>query len=72
MVNLDKTKNVYLYGDTVSFRLGINGLSNLILTMFNENDVEGNLYVFFSKNHKQLKILEFDKTGIWLYQKKII
>ncbi len=46
------------------------GLSNLILTHFDENKIEGCLFVFFNKTKRQLKALQFDKTGIWLYQKK--
>ena len=43
MVDLKQIKNIYLYGDGVSFRGGIDGLSNLILTHFSENEVDKNL-----------------------------
>ena len=71
MVDLKQIKNIYLYGDGVSFRGGIDGLSNLILTHFSENEVENSLFIFFSKTKKQMKAIEFNKDGIWLYQKKL-
>ena len=71
MVDLKQIKNIYLYGDGVSFRGGIDGLSNLILTHFSENEVENSLFIFFSKTKKQMKTIEFNKDGIWLYQKKL-
>ena len=55
MVDLKQIKNIYLYGDGVSFRGGIDGLSNLILTHFSENEVENSLFIFFSKTKKQMK-----------------
>ena len=71
MVSLEKIKKIYMYSNEVSFRLGIDGLTNIILSKFNEDEVEGNMYVFFSKDHKQIKIIEYDKKGTWLYQNKL-
>ncbi len=71
MVKFDKNKKIYLFNNDVSFRLGIDGLTNLVLANFNEEEVENNIYVFFNKNGRQVKILEFDKTGTWLYQNKL-
>lgn len=71
MVNLDSNKKIYLFGNDISFRLGIDGLTNLILTKFPLNEVYKNIYVFFNKNGKQVRILEFDEQGTWLYQKKL-
>lgn len=71
MVKFDKNKKIYLFNNDVSFRFGIDGLTNLVLANFNEEEVENNIYVFFNKNGRQVKILEFDKTGTWLYQNKL-
>ena len=71
MVSLENIQNIYMYNNEVSFRLGIDGLTNIILSRFKEDEVKGNLYVFFSKDHKQLKIIEYDTKGAWLYQNKL-
>ena len=60
-----------MYSNSVSFRLGIDGLTNIITSNFEENELEGNLYVFFSKDRKQIKIMEYDERGSWLYQNKL-
>lgn len=71
MVDLKNIKNIYLYGDGVSFRGGIDSLANIILTNFSEDSVENSLFIFFSKTRSQMKALEFNEDGIWLYQKKL-
>jgi hypothetical protein len=71
MVDLSKIKKIYLYGNEISFRLGIDGLTSIILNRIPSDDVEGNLYVFFSKDHKQMKIIEYDEKGVWMYQNKL-
>lgn len=71
MVNIDSNKSIYLFSNDISFRLGIDGLTNLVLSKFKQSEIIGNLYIFFSKSCKQVKILEFDSKGTWLYQNKL-
>ena len=66
----DNLKIILFTGDT-DFRLGINGLQNLVYGSFRTDDLENTLFVFCSKSKKQIKILEFSKTGTWLYQNKL-
>lgn len=46
MVDLTKIKNIYLYPDTVNFRIGIPGLSNIIHTSYKENEIQNSLFIF--------------------------
>lgn len=71
MVNQKEGKKIYLFGNDVSFRLGIDGLTNLILSEFEEKEIKNNIYVFFNKTCRQVKIIEFDEKGTWLYQNKL-
>ena len=50
---------------------GINTLTNLVSIYFSSSNIYESLYIFFSKNRRQVKILEVDKTGAWLYQNKL-
>lgn len=64
-------KKIYLYSDSLDFRCGINTLTNLVTTYFPNSNIYDSLYLFFSKNRCQVKILEVEKDGVWLYQNKL-
>ena len=64
-------KTIYLYSDSIDFRCGINTLTNLVSVYFSSSNIYESLYIFFSKNRRQVKILEVDKNGAWLYQNKL-
>lgn len=71
MVELKDLKNIYLYPDTVSFANGIPGLTNLIFTYFKETEILNCLFIFFGKDKKQIKMIEINEDGVWLYNKKL-
>ena len=70
MLRIEDTPKIILFKGITDFRLGINGLSLKVYTAYGQADLENTLFVFCSKSKKQIKILEFDKTGVWLYTKK--
>lgn len=71
MVDLKHINNIYLYGSPVSFRMGIPSLSEIILNSFEKEQISNSLFVFFSKSKSQIKIIEFNDDGVWLYQKRL-
>lgn len=71
MVDLKKVKGIYLYPDTVSFRKGIPSLVNLILSFYKESEILDCIFVFFGKNKRQIKMIEINQDGIWLYEKRL-
>lgn len=64
-------KTIYLYNREVDFRKGIASLTNLIYTVFPEAEHQNSLYIFFSKNARQVKIIEVEENGVWLYQNRL-
>ena len=70
MMKLDGRK-IYLYSKDVDFRKGISSLNNLIQIHFKDQELDDCLFLFFSKNARQIKIIEIEKDGTWLYQKKL-
>ena len=71
MIDLSKVNEIYLYTGTTDFRYGIYGLSRLVLTQFQRDEIKHNLYLFCSKSKKCIKILEFEENGVWMYYKKL-
>ena len=64
-------KNIYLYSEGIDFRTGIKSLSNLISINYSNSNLTDSLFIFFSKDKKQVKILEIEEDDIWLYQNKL-
>ena len=64
-------KNIYLYSEDIDFRKGIKSLSNLISVNYSNSNLTDSLFIFFSKDKKQVKILEIEEDDIWLYQNKL-
>ena len=55
-----------MYSEPMDFRCGINTLCNVVSIYFPNSDIYDSLYLFFSKNRRQVKILEIEKDGAWL------
>ncbi len=64
-------KTIYLYDREVDFRKGIASLTNLIYTCFPGADHRNSLFIFFSKNARQVKIIEMEHKNVWLYQNRL-
>ena len=64
-------KKIYLYTEAIDFRCGINALINIVSIYFPTSNIYDSLYLFFSKNRRQVKILEIEKDGAWLYLNKL-
>ena len=57
-------KSIYLYSDSIDFRKGIKSLSNLISTNYPDSNIKDSLFIFFSKDLRQVKILEIENDNI--------
>lgn len=64
-------KNIYLYSEGIDFRKGIKSVSNLISVNYPNSNLTDSLFIFFSKDKKQVKILEIEEDDVWLYQNKL-
>lgn len=55
----------------VDFRKGLDTLAALVQQGLGSNPFSGDLYLFRSKRADRIKILAWDGTGLWLYQKRL-
>ncbi len=62
---------IYIRPGITDMRKQINGLSILTDDEMGKDSGDGNLYLFCSKNRKQLKCIYWDKNGFCLWQKKL-
>ena len=71
MVDLRKIRGIYLYPGIADFRRGIPSLTNMILTHFKEEEAMNCLFIFFGARKKQIKMIEINEDGKWLYEKRL-
>lgn len=72
MRGIKEFSNVYLYGQFVDFRKGINGLCILVENHLGLSSQEkGSLYVFCNRGRDKIRILYWDRTGFALWHKQL-
>jgi transposase len=62
---------VYAYAQPVDMRRGFDGLSALITEGLHRDPLNGDLYIFVSRNRVRAKVLHWDGTGLCLYAKRL-
>jgi len=71
MLKLSSEIQVYLSVVPADMRCGVLSLSGKVLEVFDRNALDGNLYVFISRDKKKIKILNWQDDGYWLHYKRL-
>ena len=71
LFNLKNLNQIHLIHKSVDFRKGVTGLNYLLYEQGYKEYNIGEIFIFFSKNKKSLKILYYSKTGFELWHKKL-
>lgn len=69
--NFKNLTKIHLISKLADFRKGVIGLNYLLYELGYKEYEIGEVFIFFSKNRKSLKILFYSKTGFELWQKKL-
>ncbi len=72
MIDLSKIENIYVYAGVTDMRKGITGLLGLASSIIERKDMAHRLFIFCGKDKRNIKILEMDYDGFWLYQKRLV
>lgn len=71
MFGINDGMQFYVCQRYVRMNLGINGLYNIVRTEMDVPPLSGAVFIFFSKNRQQVKMLRWDRDGFLLYQKRL-
>lgn len=63
--------NIWLCSQPVDFRKQIDGLVMLVADHLKVDPASGQLFLFRNKTANKIKILWWDKTGFWLFYKRL-
>jgi transposase len=71
MLHLSSAERYYFYNQAVDMRKGCYGLCGIVQNELNKNILLGDVFVFVNKRHNQVKLLQWDRDGFALYEKRL-
>lgn len=72
MIDLSCVDGVYLYSEVIDFRYGILSLAGIVMSTFKDIDnISNSLFLFCNRKRNQIKIIQIDKLGVWLYTRRL-
>src|SRR5690606_32523794 len=71
MLSITRFHRCYLDRGRTDMRKGIDSLSGLIRNELGKDPLSGELFVFFCRARRRVKILLWDQVGFALYQKRL-
>lgn len=71
MLSITRFHKCYLYRGNTDMRKGIDSLCGLVRNDLAKDPMSGELFIFFCRARKRIKILLWDDDGYALYQKRL-
>jgi transposase len=71
MFALTESMSYFLYPGYVDMQKGIDSLYLMVKGKMKRNPISGEVFLFVSKNRKQMKILHWERSGFILYHKRL-
>lgn len=71
MFELNENNRYFFFPEPVNLNRSIDGLSRLVCTHPALSLVSGDIFVFFSRDCKRVKLLRWDEDGFILYYKRL-
>ena len=71
MLHLSSHERYYFYNHVVDMRKGCYGLCGIVQNELKKNVLNGDVFVFLNKRHNQIKLLQWDRDGFALYEKRL-
>ena len=71
MLHLSSTERYYFYNQIVDMRKGCYGLCGIVQNELKKNILLGDVFVFINKRHNQIKLLQWDRDGFAVYEKRL-
>lgn len=71
MLSITRLHKCYLYRGTTDMRKGIDSLCGLVRNELGKDPMSGELFIFFCRARRRIKILLWDDDGYALYLKRL-
>lgn len=71
MLPLTGNHKFYLYAQATDMRKSFDGLGGLVTSALTRDPTSGDVYVFVNRRRDRLKLLVWDRTGFWIFYKRL-
>ena len=71
MLHLSCHERYYFYNHVVDMRKGCYGLCGIVQNELKKDVLHGDVFVFINKRHNQIKLLQWDRDGFAVYEKRL-
>ncbi len=71
MLSLSASTTIFLCREPVDFRKAHDGLTAIVRDELGEDIFSGGIFVFLNKRRDRIKLLAWDKNGLWLHYKRL-
>ena len=71
MIGSSRALRAFAYTGPVDMRKGFDGLYGMVVHSLERDPLQGDLFLFVSRNRKRAKVLLWDGTGLCLYCKRL-
>ena len=71
MITITSHLQFYLYPPATDMRKSFDGLSGIVTSLLARDPRSGEVYIFLNRRRDRMKLLLWDKTGFWLFYKRL-
>jgi transposase len=71
MLPLAASRRFFLYAQSTDMRKSFDGLSGLVTSALSSDPLSGDVYVFINRRRDRLKLLVWDRSGFWIFYKRL-
>lgn len=71
MIALSPATRVFVALDPVDLRKSFSGLQGCVQDQLHQDPLSGHLFMFTNRRRSRLKVLAWDGSGFWIFQKRL-
>jgi transposase len=71
MLTISQAQRYYFYSGLVDMRKGFDSLCGVVRDEFKMNPLSGDVFVFFSRSRRRIKLLQWQRDGFAVYYKRL-
>lgn len=71
MLSLPPSVRIFVARRPVDMRRSFDGLSAVVMDVVQEDPQSGHVFVFFNKSKTHVKCLVWDRSGYWIFYKRL-
>lgn len=71
IIDTSDVKSIYICSQKVDFRKQIDGLVSFIEFEFDQDVIDGSLFIFINSKKNKMKMIYYDGSGFWMLVKRM-